>query len=84
MTNDDAVNIMNGSNLVEKRVFYKIFFIYMKMSESTYLTYYQRKRDVIVNRANNYYKNNKNRLKEQARGKYRNLSEQEKNRIWEK
>ena len=56
----------------------------MKMSESTYLTYYQRKRDVIVNRANNYYKNNKNRLKEQARGKYRNLSEQEKNRIWEK
>ena len=84
MTNDDAVNIMNGSNLVEKRVFYKNFFIYMKMSESTYLTYYQRKRDVIVNRANNYYKNNKNRLKEQARGKYRNLSEQEKNRIWEK
>ena len=84
MTNDDAINIMNGSNLVEKRVFYKIFFIYMKMSESTYLTYYQRKRDVIVNRANNYYKNNKNRLKEQARGKYRNLSEQEKNRIWEK
>ena len=84
MTNDDAINIMNGSNLVEKRVFYKIFFIYMKTSESTYLTYYQRKRDVIVNRANNYYKNNKNRLKEQARGKYRNLSEQEKNRIWEK
>ena len=84
MTNDDAINIMNGSNLVEKRVFYKKFFIYMKMSESTYLTYYQRKRDVIVNRANNYYKNNKNRLKEQARGKYRNLSEQEKNRIWEK
>ena len=84
MTNDDAINIMNGSNLAEKRVFYKIFFIYMKMSESTYLTYYQRKRDVIVNRANNYYKNNKNRLKEQARGKYRNLSEQEKNRIWEK
>ena len=84
MTNDDAINIMNGSNLVEKRVFYKIFFIYMKISESTYLTYYQRKRDVIVNRANNYYKNNKNRLKEQARGKYRNLSEQEKNRKWEK
>ena len=54
MTNDDAINIMNGSNLVEKRVFYKIFFIYMKMSESSYLTYYQRNRDGIVNRANNY------------------------------
>ena len=80
MTNDDAISIMNGSNLVEKRVFYKKFFIYMKMSESTYLSYYQRNRDVIVNRANNYYKNDKNRSKEQARDKYRNLSEQENNK----
>ena len=80
MTNDDAINIMNGSNLIEKRVLYKIFFIYMKMSESSYLTYYQRNRDGIVNRANNYYKNDKNRSKEQTRDKYRNLSEQEKNK----
>ena len=50
------------------------------MSESTYLTYYQRNWDVILNRANNYYKNDKERLKEQARGIYRNLSEEEKNR----
>ena len=26
MSKDDAVNIMNGSNLVNKRVFYKIFY----------------------------------------------------------
>ena len=41
------------------------------MGESTDLTY--------------YYKDNKGRLREQARGNYKNLSEEEKNkkRIWE-
>ena len=48
------------------------------MSESAYLTYYQRNRDVILNRAKDYYENDKERLKEQARGKYRNLSEEKK------
>ena len=48
------------------------------MSESAYLTYYQRNRDVILNRAKDYYKNDKERLREQARDKYRNLSEEEK------
>ena len=37
----------------------------MQMSENTYLTYYQR---------------NKERLKRQARDKYKNLSEEEKNK----
>ena len=32
------------------------------MSESTDLTYYQRNRDAILNRANDYYKNDKERL----------------------
>ena len=35
-------------------------------------------RDVILNRAKDYYKNNKERLREQARDKYRSLSEKEK------
>ena len=48
------------------------------MSESVYLTYYQRNRDVILNRAKDYYENDKERLREQARDKYRNLSEEEK------
>ena len=43
------------------------------------LTSYQRKRDVILNRAKDYCENNKERLKKQARDKYRNLSEEEKN-----
>ena len=46
------------------------------MSEKTY---YQRNRDVILNRAKYYYENNKERLREQARDKYLNLSEEEGN-----
>ena len=37
-------------------------------------------RDVILNRAKDYYENDKERLREQARDKYRNLSEEEKNK----
>ena len=50
------------------------------MSKSAYLTYYQRNRDVIVNRAKDYYENDKERLRDQARDKYRSLSEEEKNK----
>ena len=42
------------------------------------LTYYQRNRDVILNRAKDYYESDKERLREQARDKYRYLSEEEK------
>ena len=50
------------------------------MSESAYLTYYQKNWDVILNRAKDFYENNKERLRMQARDKYRNLSEEEKNK----
>ena len=43
------------------------------MSENTILTY-QKNQDVILNRAKYYYENDKERLREQARDKYRNLS----------
>ena len=49
------------------------------MSESAYLTYDQINRDVILNRASDCYENNKERLREQARNKYKTLSEEEKN-----
>ena len=42
--------------------------------------YYQRNRNVILNRAKDYCKNDKERLREQARDKYRNLSEEDKNK----
>ena len=52
------------------------------MSETTY---YQTNRDVILNRAKDYNENDKERLRQQARDKCRNLSEDEKKRkerIW--
>ena len=60
-----------------KEVFYNFFYIYIyKMTESADLTYYQKNRNVILNRAKDYYENDKKRLREQARDKYRNLFEE--------
>ena len=47
---------------------------------SVELTHYQRNRDVILNKAKDYYENDKERLRGQSRGKYRNLSEEEENK----
>ena len=47
------------------------------MSETTYC---QRNRVVILNRGRDYYKNDKERLRDNPRDKYRNLSEEEKNK----
>ena len=41
-------------------------------------TYYQRNREVMLNKANKYYENNKEVLREKAKNKYRVLSEEEK------
>ena len=37
--------------------------------ENTDLTYYQRNRDLVLNRAKDYYENDKERLKRQVRDK---------------
>ena len=47
------------------------------MSDSAYLTYYQRNRDIILNSAKDYYGNDKERLKRRARDKYSNIFEEE-------
>ena len=44
------------------------------------LNYYQRNRDVILNGEKDYCENDAERLRQQARYKYRNLSEEEKNK----
>ena len=60
--------------------------LYIKMTERSSteigdLTYYQKKqRDVILNRAKDYYENDKELLKEQVKDKCRNLSEEEPNK----
>ena len=45
-------------------VFYKNFLLCIKMIEKAYLTYYQKNRDVIQNRAKDYHENDKERLRE--------------------
>ena len=47
------------------------------MSENTQLTHYQKSRDLVLYKAKEYHKNNKDRLSKQARNKYNNLSEEE-------
>ena len=42
-------------------------------------TYYQRNREVMLNRANEYYENNKEVLREKAKNRYSELSEEENN-----
>ena len=39
MSKDDAINIMNDSNLVDKRGFIKMFLLHIKMNKITDLTY---------------------------------------------
>ena len=48
----------------------------MKKMDNT--TYYQRNREIMLNRAKDYYEIDKERLRKQARNKYRNLSEEDK------
>ena len=66
-------------------MFYKIFLLlYIKISERnsvecnsieySYLTYYQKNGDVILNRAKDYCETDKERLRTQARYKWRKLS----------
>ena len=46
----------------------------------TETTWYQRNKDVIIKKAKHYYENDEKRLREQARYKYRKLSEEKKKR----
>ena len=46
----------------------------MSECNSVELTYHQRHSDLILNRAKDYYENDKERLRGQPRDKYRNLS----------
>ena len=61
-------------------MFCKKILLYLKISGRAYLTYYQKKRGLILNRAKDNYENDKKRLRKQARDKCRNLSEEEQNK----
>ena len=61
---------------MKKVHFYNFLLHYINMAEKTY---YQRNRETVLNRAYYYYGNNKEILREKAKTKYRELSEEEKN-----
>ena len=48
MSKDDAINIMNRSNLVDKKGILNFFIV--KMSENTDLTYYQKNKDMVLSK----------------------------------
>ena len=56
-----------------------VFLLYMKMSDKT--TYYRKNREIILNRAEKILWKQQKSLREQARNKYRELSEKEKEEI---
>ena len=56
-----------------KKVFYNFFLLRIKTSQKTC---YQKNKDGILNRKKNYDENDKARLREQERDKYRKLSEE--------
>ena len=59
MSKRKAKSLVNNSILIDKNRCFIIFFvIYIKVSESTNLTYYQRSRDTLVNKKKDYCKNN--------------------------
>ena len=71
MSKDDAISIIYNS-----KKFYNFFFtIYKKFVKHLIIN----ETEVILNRAKDYYRNNRDELKVKARDKYRELFEKEKN-----
>ena len=77
MSKDNAISIMKNSNLNGWKVeCYNFFALYKKWLIKT--TYYWKKRETILNWYKEYYEIDKERLRVQARNKYRELSREEK------
>ena len=57
---------------------YNFFYIIYKSEWIRWFNLLSKNRDVILNRAKDYYENDKKRLRKQDRDKHRNLSEEEK------
>ena len=79
MSKDDAINIMKNANLnkISRLLYcYNCFSLHIRMTDATY---YERNKDLILNRAKEFDENNKDVLREKARNKYRKLSDEGKN-----
>ena len=60
--------------------FFIIFFVIYENEWEHWFDLLSKNKDLILNKAKYFYKNNKERLKEHAWNKYRSLSEEEKNK----
>ena len=71
MSKDDAISIINNSNLIDKKGALKFFCQCIKDGsvQLQWRNLLSKNRDVILNTAKDYYKNDKERLREQARDK---------------
>ena len=59
---DDAMEVMENSDLNKKIDYYKFFFLSRHKKKIS--TYYRRNKERILKQAKQYYENNKERLKE--------------------
>ena len=75
MSNDDTINVRKNSNLNGKHGLLQIFYYIQEWVIKLLIT---ENREVILNKAKECYENNKERLMEQARNKYGELLEKEK------
>ena len=72
MSKDDVINSIHNSSLNEEIGSLINVLLYIKNDWSNPLS---KNRQVILNRANEYYENNKEVLREKVKKKYRELSE---------
>ena len=68
--------------LYEKNVFCYIY-IYIYIYKINNPTYYQKNKEEVLNKAEDYYQNDKERFREQASNKYQNLLEEKKQKLRE-
>ena len=61
MSKCEAKKLMANSNVIDKKGFLLFFFHCIKMDNTTY---YQRNREIMLNRAKDYYESDKERLRE--------------------
>ena len=69
--------------LIKKALYEKNVFCYIYIYKINNPTYYQKNKGEVLNKAEDYYQNDKERFREQASNKYQNLLEEKKQKLRE-
>ena len=78
MSKNDAISIGNNSNLNERSRLSESFFLAQMQEKKS--SYYRKNKERLLEKAKQCYENNKERLQEQAKNKYRELSNEKKDK----